>query len=302
MIRTFLSIALLILPGAALADWSTVSVTSGGGSSTVTERVGHNQCVFETHRGVGQGAFLRAPIAPVYAELDANVYGTDVGDVDVEIRRCPPGTTTYSENVCNITYYKDKDGAVQSTLDGTGANGTDAVYGMRSPLYMVNVTSYPEQTSGVVTIVATAAADGGSTTTLIDSGESWADDQWNGYRIKNVTESITCEIFDTVNSTQTIEVVASCTDWEDPTGDTYEILDGTGTLTDTSEDWSDNEWNGDVVRNLTTGETRTIADTDGTLESITLSAPWDTAPEAGDEYDILDSTRMAEVRVCVDAR
>jgi hypothetical protein len=132
--------SLVLASGAALADWNP---TPGGGSSTVITSVGRGQCVYERQIATGQGALIQTPAAAVHVELDANVSGTDVGDVQAEVRRCPAGTTVYSANTCAVTAYKDKDGTVQTTIDGDVASGTDAIYGMRSQVFVLNTTTHP---------------------------------------------------------------------------------------------------------------------------------------------------------------
>jgi hypothetical protein len=303
------------------------------------------------------------------AHLNANIFGTDEGDVQVEIRRCVPGTQTYSANVCVLTEYKNAAGSVVSTIDGDTSEGTDAIYGMRSPVYVANTTTYPEQVGGLVTAAVSDVTDkpltgdataGGSTTTLVDSSEDWDDDEWNGYRVRDtiqaetatisatdgtlekvtfapaftgapdgnayefwdglntltdtteswtvdgwigyrVTNSTTAETRSIASNTATTLTVTPVWTTEPDVGDSYVIIDGTGTLTDTSENWSDDEWNGDRIRNNTSGEIRIVDDTDGTLESVTVTNAWDTEPEVGDDYEILDITRTAEVAICVDA-
>ena len=362
--------ALLVLPSTSLAEWNSTSPSAGVGAGQTVTSVNKGQCVFETVLYTGQGSLLQAPIWPAMAQVNANISGTDEGDVQVEIRRCPPGTQSYSANVCQVTEYKNAAGAVVSTIDGDTSDGTDAIYGMRSPVYVTNTTTYPEQTSGDVTNADSGtvtnsdsgtATAGSTTSTLEDTTKSgsWTTDLWAGYRVENTTETETQLILSNTTTVLTIDgtwssgepdgdsyqiidgdttltatgeswsvdewagwrventtaaetaLIASNTatrltlsgTWttEPEAGDSFEVIDGTLTLTDTSEDWSDDEWNGDRIRNTTNGEIRIVDDTDGTLESVTVTVAWDTAPAVGDDYEILDSTRSAEVAICVDA-
>ena len=294
--------ALLVLPSAAFAEWSSGSRAVAAGGSPVTS-VGKGQCVFEPIYYTGQGSLLQAPLWPTLAQLNANIAGTQEGDVQVEIRRCVPGTASYSANYCQVTEYKNAAGAVVSSIDGDTSEGTDAIYGMRSPVFIANTTTYPTQVSGAVTAADTGTvtfvtsgtsttadsgtADVASTTTLIvDTAKNWVDDQWNGYRARDTVQAETRDITDTDGTAESVTVSPAFT--AQPDGNAYQIWDGTGTLTDTGQSWTTDEWAGFRVRNVTQGETRAIAS--NTATALTVSTAWSTAPAVGDSYQIWDGT------------
>lgn len=142
MIRYMIFVlAALALAVPAFAEWNYIS---GGSPSSVVSSVARGQCVYERHtQNSVQGALLQVPVWPTMVKLNANVAGTDEGDVQIEVRRCPHGTLTYSGNVCHKTAYKKADGTVIETIDGDTDDGTDAIYGIRSSVLVMNVTTHP---------------------------------------------------------------------------------------------------------------------------------------------------------------
>jgi hypothetical protein len=138
--KAILMLAVIALASPAFAEWNT---NPGGPASSVVTSVAKGQCVYERMTATGQGALLQLPNVSANIKVTANVAGAQVGDVVAEIRECPHGTLSYSANVCEIRYYKDKDGLVTAGLDGDGSTGTDALYGVRAPVIVMNWTTHP---------------------------------------------------------------------------------------------------------------------------------------------------------------
>jgi hypothetical protein len=295
------AICLLLAPAASVAEWNTQSGTS---PTSVVTSVNQGQCVYERQTATGQGSALQAPIAATYFKLNANVAGTDEGDVEVEVRRCPHGTITYDANVCQRIEYKNAAGTVVSVIDGDLSDGMDAVYEVRGSVYFLNTTTHPQGTTDSGTTVdvldGSGTATAGSTVSVLeDTGQSWDVDEWIGYRVENTTESVTVDITDSTETTLSISPDFAT----EPDGDSYRIIDGTGTITDTAQDWADDDWNTYQITNTTTGESSVITDTLGTPDFyVTVSPAFTTAADFGDSYIIFEAYRTSEVEACVDDR
>jgi hypothetical protein len=331
------AICLLLAPAASVADWYTKSGSTH--SNDATTSVSPGQCVYETQAATGQGSPLYAPILPMYFKVNANIAGTDEGDVEIEVRRCPVGTTAYSANVCQRIEYKNAAGTMVGVIDGDLSDGMDAVYDVRGAVYFLNTTTHPQGTSDSGTTTATldgsgtttnldtgtvtnadtgtvtnadtgtvtnsdtgtvtaavsststtaesgTATAGGSTTTLIDTNKDWEDDQWNGYRVTDTVQAETGTISDTTGATEAITFSPAFT--LAPDSNAYQIKDGLNTLTDTAKSWTVDEWAGYRVTNSTKAETTVVAS--NTATTLTVSPAWTTEPDPSDSYVIIDGT------------
>jgi hypothetical protein len=142
-------------------------------------------------------------------------------------------------------------------------------------------------------------ATSGSTTTLIDTTKNWINNQWAGYRFRiNSGTGVGSEIAIISNTSNTL-TYALQTFTPDITTQ-YKIMDSYGllttvtnvtnaVLTDTTKNWSANQWAGRRVRIISgagAGQEATI--TSNTANALTITGVFSVAPDTTSNYVIYE--------------
>lgn len=136
-------------------------------------------------------------------------------------------------------------------------------------------------------------ATGGSATTLVDSTKNWFVNQWLGYRVRILAGTgVGSEVAISGNDANTLTLTTP--GFTPDTTTKYIIMDtfgtatagSTTTLTDTTKNWTINQWSGKrLIITGGTGQRQEIVITSNTANALTF--PTATAPDITSTYSIL---------------
>lgn len=145
------------------------------------------------------------------------------------------------------------------------------------------------------TIWDRSTATGGTTTTLVDTNQSWTTNQWAGYWVRiysGTGEDQIRQIFSNTDTTLTWSTVGTA-----PTTTSKYIIEGfdcgtatsgaASTLTDSTKSWTTNQWANYAVKitaGTGIGQVAAIASNTGT--ALTIVKPWTTNPDNTSVYCI----------------
>ena len=141
-------------------------------------------------------------------------------------------------------------------------------------------------------------ATGGTATTLVDSTKNWYSNQWNGYKVRIVAGTgVGSEVAITGNDATTLTLTAPGFVPDATTKyilmDTFGILTGAtnvtnAVLTDTTKNWTVNQWAGKRIRLVAgAGAPQEATITSNTSNALTIAGVFTTTPDTTTVYTIL---------------
>jgi hypothetical protein len=231
---------------------------------------------------------------------DAGYSGND----ELDITDPTPSERSTDNIIRLVNSWNIDDTAAEHIYDGSivqGTGVTEAVYDGIKILAPIGTAVQFLQNGQVLGERGTHTGSNNAAT-LTDSTKSWVTSQWVGYRIRNITDGsfavITANTATTITGTltggsqndwDTSEAYLISNDWWNYSeGGTHTGSNNVAILTDSTKSWTNDQWIGYRIRNLTDGSFATITDNDATTITATLQGGTDNDWDTSDAYRIVD--------------